>query len=291
MIKPARDNVFKYLAENSDDNWGLTITTCGYQHVSPGEGYPPEGHPVSHSFSWENGRKLDAWYIVYIPTGSGIFETESQKYQVNAGDVLLIARNEWHRYKPHAVSGWEEYWVGIKGAYFDRYLHRELFPQGMADVKHIGYNEEILLTFNEMIEVSRKEASIFRKVMLGYFIQIAAYFSREQLKEEHRNRNTFVFESTAEHIRRNLSTEIDFRSLAHTFHISYSSFRRIFKLKAGMPPRQFLIHQRIEAAKRLLGNTDLPVKHIAFRTGFQSISYFSRLYKSKTGRNPLARNE
>ena len=291
MIKRGRENFYRYLVDQQGKDWGITLTTCGYQHISPGEAYPPGGHPDSHAFSWKKGRKLGAWHLVYIPTGSGIFETEHQAYHLKSGDLMLIAKEEWHRYKPLPKSGWEEYWVGFKGDYFQKYLRNELFPSSRSHVRTIGYSEEILFAFNQLIELSKKGSPIYRKVMMGFVIQLVAYFSAAEKQHLDEDRNSFVVENTIESIRQNLAGTVDFHILARDFHLSYISFRRIFKNETGLPPQQFLIRERIESAKRLLANTRLPVKQIAYKTGFQSLPYFSRLYRSTTGQNPSARGD
>ena len=48
----------------------------------------------------------------------------------------------------------------------------------------------------------------------------------------------------------------------------------------------YLIHYRIEQAKRLLRETDEPVTNIAFMTGFHSSAYFGKIFKKSIGRTP-----
>lgn len=41
----------KYLIDNDQDvSWGLTINTVGFQHIDPGQPYPPKSHPEGYSF-------------------------------------------------------------------------------------------------------------------------------------------------------------------------------------------------------------------------------------------------
>lgn len=69
--------------------------------------------------------------------------------------------------------------------------------------------------------------------------------------------------------------------------MSYATFRRVFRQHTGLPPNQYLLNLRIHKAKALLGNSRMPVKEIAEATGFDSIYYFSRLFKQKTGMAPI----
>jgi AraC-like DNA-binding protein len=73
---------------------------------------------------------------------------------------------------------------------------------------------------------------------------------------------------------------------ARQLGISYSSFRRLFKLETGCSPRQFALHVCLERARDLLLHTDKPIHLIAEDLGFESAAYFSRFYKQRTGTCP-----
>ena len=100
-----------------DEDFGMYITTCGYSKVHPGTKYPPREHPSSYMFSWENGRVLQDYQFIYITRGEGLFESKSSSLRrVTAGSTIIVFPDEWHRYKPIDSTGWNEYWIGFKGA-------------------------------------------------------------------------------------------------------------------------------------------------------------------------------
>lgn len=61
-----------------------------------------------------------------------------------------------------------------------------------------------------------------------------------------------------------------------------------FKALTGLPPHQFLIACRINAAKERLRQTDVPVTQIALDLGFSSSPHFATLFKRQVGVTPLA---
>jgi AraC-like DNA-binding protein len=75
---------------------------------------------------------------------------------------------------------------------------------------------------------------------------------------------------------------------AAKLHMSYSSFRRLFKAETGFSPRQFVLEVQMRRAENLLLHTDSAVCRIAEECGFESVFYFSRLFKKKTGRTPTS---
>lgn len=63
-------------------------------------------------------------------------------------------------------------------------------------------------------------------------------------------------------------------------------FSRMFKLSTGLPPHQYVMRQRIERAKALLTNTDLPVGVVAQEVGFASPSHFAQQFRRLVGTAP-----
>ncbi|MBO9623202.1 MAG: helix-turn-helix transcriptional regulator [Sphingomonas sp.] len=76
------------------------------------------------------------------------------------------------------------------------------------------------------------------------------------------------------------------RRLAQVSGVSEAHFARSFKQAFGLPPHRYLLTRRIERAKALLRDTDLPVTDIAFQTGWNSLGTFGRTFRDITGENP-----
>ncbi len=73
--------------------------------------------------------------------------------------------------------------------------------------------------------------------------------------------------------------------------LSYSWFRKLFKEKyciAPMQYRQQLLHDR---ASKLIRNTRLSIKEIAFQLNYETQNYFSRAFKKQFGLSPLQYRE
>jgi len=68
--------------------------------------------------------------------------------------------------------------------------------------------------------------------------------------------------------------------------VSYTTFRRSFKQQTGLAPSQFQNTIRINCACDLLATSELSVSEIAQQAGFETVYYFSRMFKKKTGQTP-----
>jgi AraC-like DNA-binding protein len=64
------------------------------------------------------------------------------------------------------------------------------------------------------------------------------------------------------------------------------TFRRKFRDATGAPPHEYVIQSRVAEARRLLGETDLPIKSIAQRLGYNDVYFFSRQFRKFAGVPP-----
>jgi AraC family transcriptional regulator len=69
------------------------------------------------------------------------------------------------------------------------------------------------------------------------------------------------------------------RVVAKEVGMSYFHFSRAFKQSMGMTPTNYIAERRIERAKRLMQETDLPISEIALRSGFSSQSHFTTSFR------------
>lgn len=85
-------------------------------------------------------------------------------------------------------------------------------------------------------------------------------------------------------IQTNLAAQITVEDLAKRASQHPDYFSRLFRKNTGMRPLVYVQSKRIERAQLLLATTRLPLYRIAEETGFDSLSYLSRLFRKVTGR-------
>jgi AraC family transcriptional regulator len=72
---------------------------------------------------------------------------------------------------------------------------------------------------------------------------------------------------------------VPLRVVAKEVGISYFHFSRAFKQSIGTSPTNYIAERRIERAKKLMQETDLPISEIAIRSGFSSQSHFTTSFR------------
>jgi len=75
-------------------------------------------------------------------------------------------------------------------------------------------------------------------------------------------------------------------SIAAELNMSRAHFFRIFKEHTGLTPYQYHLELKLNRARQMLRNSDLPVKQVARLLGFSNVYHFSKLFKNKIGLAP-----
>lgn len=89
-----------------------------------------------------------------------------------------------------------------------------------------------------------------------------------------------------EFINESLEEDLSLSDIAAVADLSQFHFSRSFRKSTGFTPQQYLTRQRIELAKRLLEEEDLPIVEISLRTGFKNQSHFTTLFRKYTKFTP-----
>jgi len=83
-----------------------------------------------------------------------------------------------------------------------------------------------------------------------------------------------------------LSEQVSMEQLADAVSVSRRTFSRVFAKTAGMTPSAFVEQVRIDHSRKLLEETDLPLKTIAFRCGFHNSNQMRFIYSRRLDTTP-----
>jgi AraC-like DNA-binding protein len=85
-----------------------------------------------------------------------------------------------------------------------------------------------------------------------------------------------------------LDEQIDLRLLSKRARLSPFHFLRRFRDTFDETPHACLTRLRLERAKELLVDSELPVTEVCFEVGFTSLGSFSTMFRKHVGHSPLA---
>lgn len=85
---------------------------------------------------------------------------------------------------------------------------------------------------------------------------------------------------------RNLEQPLSIGDIAKRVSLSQRQLDRIFRVHTGLSPVRYYLDVRLDRARGLVTQTELPILDVAIACGFGSNSQFSRTYKSRFGISP-----
>lgn len=281
--------ISKYvLANERDMQWGLTVSTVGYEEIAPGDPYPTRGHADGYYFHVDEGRELNEYQLLYITEGKGTFRSShQQETPINEGDMFLLFPGEWHSYHPDPEVGWKSYWIGFKGKNIDERVSLK-FMSREKPIYHIGFSSVIVQLYEQAYATATAEEAYAQQLLAGIVNHlIGMMYSLERNIELNKNHAHVDMVNRARlRIREALESNLTIQQVAKELGVSYSNFRKLFKEYTGLSPAAYQQDLKLQRAKDLLKTTNLSIKEIAYRLNFDSPDYFSAKFKIKTGRKP-----
>lgn len=278
----------RYITSRENDSpWNISVNNVGFEIIPAHSSYPNSAHPKGYFFDFKKGRVLQEFQIVYITRGEGVFASRLKPETcVREGSIFILYPGEWHTYKPAEASGWESYWVGFNGDFATALLNRHQAYLSNP-VLNIGFDEEIVSLYKKILEICANERPGYQNLLSGIVIHLLSYIL---FRDKNKNLNDKVVFSKIEKarllIRERLNSSISPEDIAASLNMSYTWFRRMFRNYTGLAPAQYITQLKIQKAKELLSVTNKTVKEIAFDLGFDSIDYFSTLFRKQTGQTP-----
>ena len=100
-------------------------------------------------------------------------------------------------------------------------------------------------------------------------------------------RNLVKFAGVLQYIRENYRKKISLSELSALMNISTMYFSNSFKVAFHVSPKQYILNMRLTESQQLLLQTDLSIKEIAYRVGFENENYFSEFFAAKMGISAL----
>ncbi|WP_223159456.1 helix-turn-helix transcriptional regulator [Vibrio sp. Y2-5] len=143
-----------------------------------------------------------------------------------------------------------------------------------------------------IVDISKEDPNIAANLISE---KLSLSFSSGRKAFDHRLQHTPVSPHTMSkemldilrHIDLNLTQEIREEDVASYCHYSISYFSKLFKKVVGVSFRDYICSKRITLAKRLLlEEPDAKIAFVAYQCGYHDVSYFSRIFKKKTGISP-----
>lgn len=244
----------------------------------------------------------DGFELGYCLAGSGTFYVGSKILPFGEGDITLLTDREFHRCRsspgtssrwawfflepsrllvPHVASSiiWDparfcgaSFLNVVKGTLYPRLtelvraLHKE--AQGNDEFTRVNLRAIILLIVNEL---HRSFPKLRRSTPEDLSAQALARIA-----------------PALERIASSFHEALTVPELARECNMGVRSFQQHFTRLIGHAPQQHLLNSRVQAAAAMLAAPELPIAHIAYRCGFNTLSSFNRAFRAAQRESPRA---
>jgi len=292
------DSFFHYLPVNEETmSWGIYVTGAGRAAIRPSEKYPPSGHPVLYQFDWSRGRTLPEFQLVLITGGAGEFESKATgNVRFEGAALFTIFPGVWHRYRPVVEIGWNERWLSFNGAMLEQLFGVDLCTPNMA-VTRPREPERLAQEFDEMLDrIHRRSVghpSLLAFQALRIISDAVAQRVEDAIDSGHVPRsqansccNDPIVQRALEIIWTHGNCPMSVSDIARQLPVTRRTLDRRFVEATGRSVLEEINACRLSRAKRLLSETDLPVKTVAHLAGFNSTERMRVLFIERAGTSP-----
>ena len=148
---------------------------------------------------------------------------------------------------------------------------------------HPGLMYDLL---NEIILLNESNNSLLLYSKILSFLDLV--FSDSEIPASRNGKNYKIISTAKKYIEENFDKSIKLEHIADSVHLSPIHFHNIFTEATGLSPHKYLISCRIENAKKLLWNAEIPITVVAEKSGFGCQQYLNKIFKKETGFTPAS---
>lgn len=241
--------------------------------------YRKAHHPLS-SHTHENCIEL-----VFMNKGCQTYQVEQKFYTVYGQEVFLTFPGEEHSTggKPEEKAGF--YYLilnldrlireggGCVPEEKDRFLKNWGKNIGRIQKSKLWYGEACFQLWSLCLGEDPFKHTKIRNILSLLLTDVM-----EQGKKMNQ-KSSLEIEKVLDYIKKNIKENLSIEDLAENIPISVSRFKALFMTKVGIPPREYIVREKLKCCKKELLGSRKSITELAYEYGFSSSQYFSTVFK------------
>lgn len=226
--------------------------------------------------------------LIYVNNGSGVVSIGNDTHLLSKNDFVIIPKNIAHHYSTKEKDAWTIYWVHFDGTkaellknYFGRKTTLPAHHTMDEDFRVVLFKDLIHTLSMGYVKSHLEYASMSFQRLLASFLYPAQFLHYQNVKD------TDVISKNITFMKKHVGEALTLRELAEQTSLSVAHYSKLFTQKTGFSPIDHFIQLKIQYACQLLDISQLYVKEVAHKVGYQDPYYFSRIFKKVMQMSPL----
>lgn len=223
--------------------------------------------------------------VLLFIDGKGYIQTTTDKIPVQKSDVIIINKKCNH---VETSSGLKFYALGINNVsmYLEDIFTNNFIHYTLTSSEYETFHTLYKLIYQENLIKHNHSKQITRNSVDTIFLLLANKYNI-LLKNTIKSKSESDLVSNIKQIIENYYyQDFDLDDISNRLSQSKSTICHEFKKNTGMSIIQYRIKKQLEESQNLLSITDMSISQIASLVGFDSTSYFTKIFKQKYGITP-----
>lgn len=249
--------------------------------------------PVAFPEHWH----MSAEFIMAVKDGC-VFSVNEEEFRMKGGDILLIWPAQLHRTvtsprEGHVILQFSPDFLSSSDDI--SFCYRTLSKLHLLTGSDPEAGAFLGKKMSECLELYRGQYPFSETKMRIRIYEILLYLCETQMRDAEgrpaqsgRNHETFLrIQNACSFIKKNCRENISQKDAADVSGFSTYYFSRIFKEYTQESFSEYLTRMRIQNALSLLYQENVPITDVAYLSGFQSISNFSKVFRNTMNCSPM----
>ena len=227
----------------------------------------------------------EAVEIVLVLAGSFTGIVGNQRCYVGPGDIFISFPNQVHAYENH--QNFKGYLLIVPSKPFLS-AYRSKLEQSLPENPVFHPDEALFAQLSNLLELAfRDRYSEYNAILHGYTLAIMGTLLTH-LPMTDRPSGTNALQAVLSYINQHYTQSISRADIAKAVGYNESYISHLFAENLNTTLTNYITTLRLNEARHLLKETDLPVSRIAMMLGFASIRCFNRIFAREVATTPTA---
>lgn len=260
-------------------------------------------HKAPRNFS-VIGEQHPLWEMVYVDKGKVLISADDKTYVLRAGEIAFHKPNEFHALRTYdntAANYFVVAFVCQSPAMAE--FERSFFFLNTAERNYLydayRYSQKVYQTHiipgRITSEKADDESAFYSQTVknLLELLLISILLRKDNTKNPERldtytkqvSDKRFITD-IEEYLEKHVCENLNIEQISNDFNCSASMLKKTFQKAHAGGIINYFIDMKIDEAKRLITESEMTISQISDKLGFQSSSYFARIFKKRVGMTP-----